>query len=323
MACARFGDALNGRRDSLEALDLRILPLTEINTSDEDLSLLDRQERRRAARLRHSADRAGYIDTHILLRRLLGERLSLAPQEVSLVREPCPCCGAPRGRPAVGGPSRPLHFSLSRSGGWAMIAVAPDPIGVDIEAFPRSDTVAQVSHLLHSAERTEIRHAPAREQAKVFARIWTRKEAYLKAVGVGLAHQFATDYLASAVSLTGPADWFVFNVPAPSGFAAATAIRRGDGQVDRTGPAFEAKAPLPVVQKGQHDLGAASERTYLRTSIVRPSRRRRVWHGPRPPGEGSSARVELSRDDRLPCWWRQSPTTAERATFQAPLWGSP
>jgi len=123
-----------------------------------------------------------------------------------------------------------------------MIAVAPDPIGVDIEAFPRSDTVAQVSHLLHSAERTEIRHAPAREQAKVFARIWTRKEAYLKAVGVGLAHQFATDYLASAVSLTGPPDWFVFNVPAPSGFAAATAIRRGDGQVDRTGPGLRSQS---------------------------------------------------------------------------------
>src|SRR5215216_3290926 len=117
MRCTPLAEVLQGRCDRGDGLDLRILPLAAIEPSEHDLSLLDQEERRRAASLRDSADRAGYITAHVGLRRLLGDHLGIAPQEVSLIREPCPCCGALRGRPAVGGSSRPLHFSLSRSSG--------------------------------------------------------------------------------------------------------------------------------------------------------------------------------------------------------------
>jgi 4'-phosphopantetheinyl transferase len=106
-----------------------------------------------------------------------------------------------------------------------MVAIAAGPVGVDIEALPSRETVEEVSGLLHPAERSEILGAPASEQAELFARLWTRKEAYLKAVGVGLAHDFATSYLASAETAAGPPGWSVFNVDAPRGYAAAAAVR--------------------------------------------------------------------------------------------------
>src|SRR5215210_3353786 len=157
-----------------EAPELRFFPLTGGEPGEEDLALLDEEEQRRAARLRSRADRACYVAAHAFLRRLVGERLGVAPQGVTVVREPCPCCGAPRGRPAVGGSTGPLHFSLSRSGEWALIAIAREPVGVDIEALPPPETVAEVSGVLHPSERAEIVSAPADVRAEVFARIWTR-----------------------------------------------------------------------------------------------------------------------------------------------------
>lgn len=208
-----------------EAPKLRFLPLRGTEPGEEDLALLDHGERCRASLLRDPADRAGYVGAHAFLRRVIGEHLELAPEEVAFVREPCPCCGAPRGRPALGEPASHLHFSLSRSGGWALVAIAADPVGADIEALPDHDTMAEVSRVLHGDERAAISSAPTHERPEVFARTWTRKEAYLKAVGVGLAHDFATDYLASAELRARPQGWRVENVRAPRGYAAATAVR--------------------------------------------------------------------------------------------------
>lgn len=105
---------------------------------DVDPSLLDHGERLRAARLTRADDRRSYVVAHVLLRELLGEHLGVAPQDVAYTREPCRCCGAPHGRPALERPRRPLHFSLSRSAGMVMIAVAGAPVGADIESYVRS-----------------------------------------------------------------------------------------------------------------------------------------------------------------------------------------
>jgi 4'-phosphopantetheinyl transferase len=191
-----------------------------------DPSLVDRKERLRAARLARPDDRLSYLAAHALLRQLLAARLGLRPQDVAYLREPCPRCGAPHGRPALDRPSRPLHFSLSRSAGLVLIGIAPTPIGVDVEALPPPETVAEVSALLHAAERREILSAAPSSRAQVFASIWTRKEAYLKGIGIGVTADLAAEHLGGGEQAANPPGWTVISLPVAAGYAAAAAISR-------------------------------------------------------------------------------------------------
>jgi 4'-phosphopantetheinyl transferase len=206
-------------------LDLQVLRVADVGVTQLDLSLLDDAERRRADALASPADRVRYVAAHVVLRRLLGGHLGLAPRAVVYVREPCPRCGAPHGRPAVGGPTPPLHFSLSYSGGLGLIGIASAPVGVDVEMLAPPETVDEVSALLHPAERAEIASAPPAQRSAVFTRIWTRKEAYLKGTGTGVALDLAADYLGTEERATGPVGWAVTTVPIPFGYGAAVAVR--------------------------------------------------------------------------------------------------
>jgi 4'-phosphopantetheinyl transferase len=176
-------------------MELWVIHVAEVDATQLDQTLLDREERLRAARLARPDDRRSYLAAHTLLRLLLGARLELPPQDVAYLREPCPSCGAPHGRPALDSADRPLHFSLSRSAGLMLIAIAPAPVGVDVEILPPPETIAEVSALLHPGERAEVLSAAPTSRARVFATIWTRKEAYLKGIGVGIAADLATEYL--------------------------------------------------------------------------------------------------------------------------------
>lgn len=156
------------------------------------------------------------------LRRRLGERLGIAPGDIELVRDPCALCGEPHGRPAVkqGG----VYFSLARRPGVALIGIASAPVGVDVEELAVDGAADDVEPLLHPAEREELREAAPSDRPGVFARIWTRKEAYLKGIGSGVADDLSRDYLGLDGRAAGPAGWTVIELPAPDGFAAAAAM---------------------------------------------------------------------------------------------------
>ncbi len=164
---------------------------------------------------------------HVALRQVLGRYLGLTPEDVTYVREPCPSCGGPNGRPAVSGPPRPVHFSLSTSGELILIGLATAPVGVDVEALPQPHTISDVGELLHPTERTELDAAAPSEQAMVFARLWTRKEAYLKGVGMGVAHGLTTEHVDPERRDGASLDWSVLEVPVPPRYAAAAAVRTG------------------------------------------------------------------------------------------------
>jgi len=113
-----------------------------------------------------------------------------------------------------------LHFSLSHSAGQALLAFAPTPVGVDIEALPDPAMCERLIALLHPREQARIRSAPREAQQIMFTCLWCRKEAYLKALGVGLTHESTESYLGSLESTPG---WRVQNIEAPTGFAGAVA----------------------------------------------------------------------------------------------------
>ncbi|MGW7065478.1 4'-phosphopantetheinyl transferase family protein [Streptomyces sp. NPDC054855] len=188
-----------------------------------DVSLLDAEERRRAAALRRPADRELYAAAHTALRRRLGAYLGIDPAAVELVRLPCPLCGAPHGRPAVAGGAGP-HFSLSHTDGLALLAFADRPVGADVERLPSANTVADVAASLHPQEQTELRELPPAERPLAFARCWTRKEACLKGTGEGLAGNGMAALLVGTG--TTPLDvqgWTIRDVATPKGYTAAVA----------------------------------------------------------------------------------------------------
>ncbi|MFD8668076.1 4'-phosphopantetheinyl transferase family protein [Streptomyces microflavus] len=186
---------------------------------------LSSAELRRAASFARPADRAAYATAHTALRQLLGGYLDWPPAALTFVREPCPGCAGPHGRPAVvqagGGP--PLHFSLAHSRGLIAVAVAPRVIGVDVERLPSPETVEACARALHPGEQAELAAAPPGERRAHFGRLWTRKEAYLKALGTGLSRHPRTDYLGSDLRRR-PARWAVLDLPAGPEHAAAIAV---------------------------------------------------------------------------------------------------
>lgn len=187
----------------------------------EAAAVLDPAELRRAKRLSWPADRLRYIAAHIGLRALLGGLLSSDPARIALVRADCPACGGPHGRPEVAGGG--VHFSLSRRDDLAYFALAPVPVGIDIEGIPGPDVVSDLLDFLHPAEAAELTALPEGERRAALARVWSRKEACLKAAGTGIALGLVEPYVGSAPTPARVPDWHLSDLPAPDGYAAALA----------------------------------------------------------------------------------------------------
>ncbi|OCC09071.1 4'-phosphopantetheinyl transferase superfamily protein [Streptomyces sp. PTY087I2] len=187
------------------------------------MALLDAEERSRATAFRSPLDRAHYMASHIALRRILGAHLGRAPEDVQLARADCPVCDAGHGRPVVAGSS--LQFSLSRRAGYCLIALARTAVGADLEVHPAVEVADEIATTLHPREQALVELAPPDRRAAVFARIWARKEAYLKGLGTGLAMGAAHDYVGEGAVVP---DWRFYDVAAPAGLAAALAVRGTD-----------------------------------------------------------------------------------------------
>ncbi|MCX0242343.1 4'-phosphopantetheinyl transferase family protein [Streptomyces drozdowiczii] len=184
--------------------------------------ILDASELARMERLAFPADRACYTSAHLALRLLLGALQGVAPEAVRLTRERCPSCDGPHGRPATGGGT---HFSLSHTRGVALLAFAGVPVGVDVERVPGARVVREIAAQLHPAEADELDALPQEERPAAFARVWTRKEAYLKGEGTGLAGGLHREHVGTGPHPLGPPGWAVTDVSVPAGYAAAVAVR--------------------------------------------------------------------------------------------------
>ncbi|MFJ4092337.1 4'-phosphopantetheinyl transferase family protein [Kitasatospora sp. NPDC089913] len=211
-----------------EVVELWLLEAATVPVGPAELDGLDEEEHRRAGRFVRDADRAVYLAAHVALRHVLGRRLGLAPAELAFGREPCPGCGEPHGRPRLAGaPAGAPHFSLSHGGGRVLIGLAGAPVGVDVEPLPAADSVEVLATTLHPAERAELADVRPADRPGAFARLWTRKEAYLKGLGIGLGRPPAADYLGTADPVRRPAGWAVSDVPAGPRHAAAVALAGG------------------------------------------------------------------------------------------------
>ncbi|MFZ5831646.1 MAG: 4'-phosphopantetheinyl transferase family protein [Planctomycetota bacterium] len=145
--------------------------------------LLDQEERERAARYRFITDRNRFVVRRSLLRKVLARYLETEASRVRLQT-------GIQGRPELADYAQStITFSVSHSQGRALIAVASTAdLGVDLEAIrPLADLRAMIDRCLSSAEKDELYSLPAELQLERFYGYWTCKEAYLKALGVGLS----------------------------------------------------------------------------------------------------------------------------------------
>ena len=170
-------------------------------------SLLDGAERARAHRIRHPAERLRFVLGRVLVRRVVGSYLGVAPEDVVVSRR-CHHCGCERGKPRVAAIGRAPSFSLSHSGRWVGLAVANADVGLDIEAVrPGLDGPELASTVLSPGERAVFDRTPPEDRPVAFLRYWTRKEAILKATGHGLSVAPAAVVVTAPGAAPGLLDW--------------------------------------------------------------------------------------------------------------------
>jgi 4'-phosphopantetheinyl transferase len=146
------------------------------------LPLLSENERAAANARRPSAERHVYSAAHVVLRLILGE---LAGARAETLR----FATGKHGKPQLDADVAAPDFNLTHSAHLAVVAVSyGGPIGVDIEqARPRFPIGPLLPYVLAQRERRAFEALEDADKPNAFYRTWVRKEAYLKARGVGLA----------------------------------------------------------------------------------------------------------------------------------------
>ena len=146
--------------------------------------LLARDELERARRFRFERHQRQYIVGRGALRTLLGAYLGLPPERIEFAYGPR---GKPFLAPTLAG--RGPQFNLSNSDERALIGLVRGlEIGVDLEyRKPMPDCEEIAERFFSESERQVLRALPPALKEEAFFNCWTRKEAYLKAVGEGLA----------------------------------------------------------------------------------------------------------------------------------------
>ncbi|HEY7350646.1 MAG TPA: 4'-phosphopantetheinyl transferase superfamily protein [Ktedonobacterales bacterium] len=142
-------------------------------------------ERQRASQFRFSRDRARFIAARGMLRSILGRYLSREPQTLRFSYNEY---GKPALADEVG--SEPLLFNLAHSHDLALYAITRcGAIGIDLEQIsPAGADYEQIATRFFSPHEVyALQAVAAQDKQEAFLNCWTRKEAYVKARGLGLS----------------------------------------------------------------------------------------------------------------------------------------
>jgi 4'-phosphopantetheinyl transferase len=205
-----------------------------------ELALLAGDEQVRAARFIRARDRRRFVSCRAALRQILGGLLEASPGSLQFR-------AGGQGKPELvpeqsddeqNDRRHPLRFNVSHSAELALIAVGRGrDLGVDIERvrpFAEADRI--VASFFSTAEQAAFALISEDAKALVFVRGWTRKEAVLKGLGIGLAglaaHYetgFGTSELTSRFTPAVPSPrldlWQLWEAVPRAGFVAALAVR--------------------------------------------------------------------------------------------------
>jgi 4'-phosphopantetheinyl transferase len=207
------------------------IPLTGEPEQFQDL--LSATERARSERFRFLDHRRRHVIAHGCMRVILGGCAGADPAVLEIAI-------GTRGKPFL--PRYPhLHFNLSHSGHLALLAVGDRELGVDVEKLRHLESLQDIARRHFSqAEFEALCSLPEDRQLQGFYRLWTRKEAYIKAVGVGLSMPLDVFdvSLADEARFLGfrdgnedPALWTLRDVSPGPGYTGALAVRTAQAAV--------------------------------------------------------------------------------------------
>lgn len=146
------------------------------------ITLLSPDEQSRARAFRFPEHRARYIIAHASLRRILARYTRIAPQDLVFATDAF-------GKPDLLQSESALRFNLAHSEELAVCAITSNvPIGVDVESIKPIENLADIATRFFSPrEVAALLALPADQHTRGFFNCWTRKEAYIKAIGKGLS----------------------------------------------------------------------------------------------------------------------------------------
>jgi 4'-phosphopantetheinyl transferase len=171
-----------GARDLLEnEVHVWRASLTEAAQVPALLGMLDDTELERAHRFRFERDRRRFMAGRGLLRQILGSYLQVSPRALRFAYTPA-------GKPYLPLPAT-LRFNLSHAADVFVLAVTQNrELGIDVEQSPLDVAAESTAQLVLSpVELAALQGSPPAESSLIFARLWTRKEAYIKADGRGMS----------------------------------------------------------------------------------------------------------------------------------------
>ena len=157
------------------------------NSFDQLYSYLSLAEQLRSDRFRFHGDRRRFILGRGLLRKLLSSFLSISPNKIPLHTDKI-------GKPYLKDNEEGWTFNISHAGEFVMLAMRKDPsfrrLGVDIEAIRWVEDMHAISQLYFSEDEASAVENQA--QPDLFFQLWTKREALLKAAGMGLNEHMRT-----------------------------------------------------------------------------------------------------------------------------------
>jgi 4'-phosphopantetheinyl transferase len=216
-------DALQvvGRYEQHNCFDIRVwtAQLDDLPPVDATEDILDEQEQQRARRFYDALHRRRFVAGRVQLRSLLAAHLKTEPSQVRFRY-------GEHGKPELVDSS--LRFNVSHSENTAVFAIGENiPLGVDVEILrPLADAEALAKRYFSLAEQRDFALCPAEQKSTAFLTLWTRKEAYIKAIGEGLSHPLdafdvtvGRDEPARVCAVRNgawsPADWRLFDLDIP------------------------------------------------------------------------------------------------------------
>ena len=202
------------------------------NDIDQVKSLLSMDEYLRMERFRHEERRDCFAIAHGALHEILGNYLNVSPEIINFNYNY-------HHKPSISTATNRLNldFNLSHSAELAVIGIARNRrIGVDIERISDDRLSGRIPERFFSLQETRsLRSLPKEQQLTAFFSCWTRKEAYVKARGLGLALPLA-EFTVSLAPGEKPAllemksdpseieNWSLVDIELPAGYCGAVAV---------------------------------------------------------------------------------------------------
>jgi 4'-phosphopantetheinyl transferase len=233
-----FREAQPGTVD-LPPKELHVWAVPLTGDPDRFGTTLSAAEKQRLARLRFADHQRRFHISHGALRAILAGYVGLPASTIEFSL-------GPRGKPYLvhhhGQPKVPF-FNLSHSGKLGLIGIAHHEVGVDLEKMRHLESLREIAQRhFSSREYEELSRLDGEAQKLAFYRCWTRKEAYIKALGEGLSMPLDTfdvslceepRFLCCHDGREDPANWSLLDVSPGAGFAAAATLRATGVEVRR------------------------------------------------------------------------------------------